>query len=147
MEYKDEPYRPENDSVENVLQATAAILKAAKVSKSVNEDVSDFEINDGVDQVVIPISAFNQNSTVESNINADINEQLQSDNSSVDKQDADKAEIGTTDHEDGNAFDVRKTLDSSLELVMGFLVDGDKPEKVFNVKRCIGLEIRQAILL
>ena len=58
MEYKDEPYRPENDSVENVLQATAAILKAAKVSKSVNEDVSDFEINDGVDEVVILISAF-----------------------------------------------------------------------------------------
>ena len=147
MEYKDEFNRPENDSVENVLQATAAILKVAKVSKDNDGDVSDSEINDVVDEVVIPIASFNQSSTVESTHTTDLNELLSSDHESVDKPEADKAELGTTDHDELSDLDYRKTLDSSLELVMGFLVDGDKPEKVFNVKRCIGLEIRKAILL
>ena len=40
-----------------------------------------------------------------------------------------------------------KELASSYDLITGLLRAGDWPEKSYNVKRCTGLEVRQALLL
>jgi len=40
-----------------------------------------------------------------------------------------------------------KELASSYDLITGLLQAGDWPEKSYNVKRCTGLEVRQALLL
>ena len=58
---------------------------------------------------------------------------------------AEKQEGGTETEDLAGLKD--KELASSYDLITGLLQAGDWPEKSYNVKRCTGLEVRQALLL
>jgi hypothetical protein len=130
-------------SVDTLLQATAAMLKVSKV-QNVDDIESDNDLEVDEDQAMAQRSALRQDSTMQSNV--DVTEALPSDNISTDNREV-LLQESETNQDDGNHLDGKEIIASSLDLVMGFLVDGDRPEKVYNVKRCIGLEVRRAILL
>jgi hypothetical protein len=62
--------------------------------------------------------------------------------------DSEEPRSGDEDEPDADADQNRDGFSaSSYDLITGLLEPGDWPEKSYNVKRCTGLEVRQALLL
>ncbi|KAG7347447.1 WD40 repeat-containing protein [Nitzschia inconspicua] len=120
------------------MEATAELLKELNITKvhhSNSEDIYDYDADDDIQT----------DATTATGSISDVDEAV----NSIQPDSTNEAHVGTEQAEaagvDGQAD--AENLASSYELITGLLHPGDWPEQSYNVRRCTGLEVRNALLL
>ena len=146
----------------NAMEATAALLREMNLGgagQMLDEDDYDDEIDeDAEDDELGAVAIAGADDDRVRSTSIDINDD-QTDSSALQqrKQQDQPISMGEEMQEggqkegEGESEDLTglkdKELASSYDLITGLLRAGDWPEKSYNVKRCTGLEVRQALLL
>mmetsp|Transcript_62593 Transcript_62593/g.93086 ORF Transcript_62593/g.93086 Transcript_62593/m.93086 type:complete len:1004 (+) Transcript_62593:4339-7350(+) len=141
------------------MEATAALLKEMKLGKAIGGDEDD---DDGMDNEegddgerhgegkVENDAIKNEDSRPEMDVGASVDQQHQTETPKHNEGENGPErndETAITDGQDDENNRRDNVLASSYDLITGLLQTGDWPEKSYNVKRCTGLEVRQALLL
>mmetsp|Transcript_3637 Transcript_3637/g.8014 ORF Transcript_3637/g.8014 Transcript_3637/m.8014 type:complete len:3054 (+) Transcript_3637:3-9164(+) len=132
------------------MEVTADLLKKMKLEKR-HEDDDDDEIMEDEDNDAYNLGAQDDTSVIATHTVSGEEQSIHpSEIDGRNSNNVDKNSVEENEGEkqaDGEEGEKGNISASSYDLITGLLKAGDWPEKSYNIRRCTGLEVRQALLL
>jgi len=167
LEHLDDERRPSVlfDQNHESVEATTALLREMKLKSfgrgsrdylfqddddsTLNEGNFDEDFSeDGTDQTATyPDQYLNSSSSITETIMEDSSVKIESMDAEATSVDSDDFSNADEDKNIEASDEIDNIFASSYDVITGILEQGEWPEKSYNVKRCTGLEVRDALLL